>query len=232
MAAGDSSPKKRSSKTPSSNSIVDVNEIKKLIEKAEAGLSSRSAVINAKNLKTYKKALESIESGTVNNSVTGRPNMADIAGPVTGPGLVPNVLHKFASYTTLFTLSGVNDRELHDHSFLFNPVHDVIARSGGTFDPNVGGNPASADATQSGDQDDTGSVAERVIEAERIQAQYGNAIGVLKDGRDIFFEELNLLSTVGPGEERGMADFVKMEFKLHEPFGVTRTAFPWTPRTP
>jgi hypothetical protein len=221
MAAGDSSPKKRSSKTPSSNSIFDVNEIKKLIEKAEAGLSSRSAVINAKNLKTYKKALESIESGTVNNSVTGRPNMADIAGPVTGPGLVPNVLHKFASYTTLFTLSGVNDRELHDHSFLFNPVHDVIARSGGTFDPNVGGNPASADATQSGDQDDTGSVAERVIEAERIQAQYGNAIGVLKDGRDIFFEELNLLSTVGPGEERGMADFVKMEFKLHEPFGVS-----------
>ena len=44
----------RASKTPSSNNISKENEIKKLIEKAENGLSSKSAVINAKNLKTYK----------------------------------------------------------------------------------------------------------------------------------------------------------------------------------
>jgi hypothetical protein len=48
-----------------------------------------------------------------------------------------------------------------------------------------------------------------------------NARGVLEKGRDIFFESVNLVSTVGPSEERGLADFVKMEFKLHEPYGIS-----------
>ncbi len=132
-----------------------------------------------------------------------------------------NILHKFATYNTLFTLSGINEAELEDHSFLTNTVHDVIARSGGIGNPNVSGNPASADISAPGDQDETGSVAERTQEAKRIESEYGDSIGVLKQGRDIFFESVNLLSTVGPSEERGLADFVKMEFKLHEPFGIT-----------
>jgi len=215
---------KRSSKTTNNNSIVDIKEIERLIEKAKNGTLSKSKAINDATLKRLEKTRKSFLEGTVNNTTEG-PRYSSYPGmgkTSVGPGLEENILHKFASYTTLFTLSGVNERELHDHTFLFNPVHDVVARSSGIGgDPNVTGNPKSADITKSGDQDDTGSVAERTIEAGRIQDKYGNAIGVLKDGRDIFFEDLNLISTVGPGEERGMADFVKMEFKLHEPFGVS-----------
>ena len=132
-----------------------------------------------------------------------------------------NILHKFATYNTLFTLSGINEAELANHTFLTNPVHDVIARSGGIGNPNVSGNPASADISAPGDQDEQGSVAEREIEAQRIESEYGDSIGVLKKGRDIFFESVNMISTVGPSEERGLADFIKMDFKLHEPFGIT-----------
>ncbi len=42
-----------------------------------------------------------------------------------------NVLHEFATYNTLFTLSGVNEQELESGDFLTNPIHDVVARSGG-----------------------------------------------------------------------------------------------------
>ena len=42
-----------------------------------------------------------------------------------------NPLHSAATVTTLFTLSGVRESELRDHSFLKNAPHDIIARSGG-----------------------------------------------------------------------------------------------------
>ena len=207
--------KERSSKKTTSKGIVDVNEIKKLIEKAENGLTSKSKVINDQNLKNYKKKLESIESGTVsgtnypgekNKNSTGADKGASLKAD-----LLPNVLHKFASYTTLFTLSGVNERELHDHTFLQNPVHDVIARSSG-----IG-----ADINQSGSGITTSSNPNLVEQTINENTSFANSVGVLKKGRDIFIEEVNMLSTVGPGEERGLADFVKMTFKLHEPYGIS-----------
>jgi hypothetical protein len=42
-----------------------------------------------------------------------------------------NPLHSAATVNTLFTLSGVRESELRDHSFLKNAPHDVIARSAG-----------------------------------------------------------------------------------------------------
>ena len=42
----------------------------------------------------------------------------------------PNPLHQFASYNTIFTLSGVKEEELRDNTFLKNTPHDIIARSG------------------------------------------------------------------------------------------------------
>ena len=207
--------KERSSKKTTSKDIVDVNEIKKLIEKAENGLTSRSKVFNDQNLKNYKKKLESIESGTVsgtnypgekNKNSTGADKGASLKAD-----LLPNVLHKFASYTTLFTLSGVNEQELHDHTFLQNPVHDVIARSSG-----IG-----ADINQSGSGIRTAANPNLAEQTINENTSFANSVGVLKKGRDIFIEEVNMLSTVGPGEERGLADFVKMTFKLHEPYGIS-----------
>ena len=146
-----------------------------------------------------------------NSDYPGENKNSTGAGGSLSADPLPNVLHKFASYTTLFTLSGVNERELHDHTFLQNPVHDVIARSSG-----IG-----ADINQSGSGIRTASNPNLVEQTINENTSFANSIGVLKKGRDIFIEEVNMLSTVGPGEERGLADFVKMTFKLHEPYGIS-----------
>ena len=41
----------------------------------------------------------------------------------------PNLLHQFASYNCLFTLSGIFQRQLDTRSFLGDPVTNVIASS-------------------------------------------------------------------------------------------------------
>ena len=43
----------------------------------------------------------------------------------------PNPLHRFATYNSLFTLSGITEKELRDGSYLTNPVRNVVARSSG-----------------------------------------------------------------------------------------------------
>jgi hypothetical protein len=213
--------KLRASKKNANNDLVDADKIKKMIEKAKEGKTSKSAKINQKNLENYKKELKKVESGAVNNTVdgtgtaagTGTANYPGENKPSVGPGLQENILHKFASYTTLFTLSGVTEGELQDHSFLDNTVHDVIARSSG-----IG-----ADINQSGSGRRTSGNpnVDNTQQAVNEFTSFQNAVGVLKKGRDIFFEEVEMLSTVGPSEERGLADFVKMQFKLHEPFGIS-----------
>ena len=212
----------------SSNKSSDANTkayIEKQIIRAKDGNSSRSQAINNANLERFEKKLKSFYKGNVNSASSDDGYVSSKNGTSSksagASGIQENILHKFASYNTLFTLSGLKEEELQDQTFLTNPVHDVIARSGGIGNPNVSGFPASADASVAGDQDDTGSVQDREAEAERIRKGFGNSIDVLKAGRDIFFEEVNLLSTVGPSEERGLADFVKMDFKLHEPFGIS-----------
>ena len=164
------------------------------------GLSSRSETF-------FKEPLD-IE-GFLDGSAEA-PFIATVR-PSLFEGTHENILHKFATYTTLFTLSGISEEELQDHSFLENTVHDVIARSGGIGNPKLSGT-GDNDLTQAGPQID-----QKARENEMAK----NARGVLEKGRDIFFESVNLVSTVGPSEERGLADFVKMEFKLHEPYGIT-----------
>ena len=212
----------------SSNKSSEANTkayIEKQIIKAKNGTSSRSKEINNANLERFEKKLKSFYKGTVNSASSDDGYVSSTNGTSSksagASGIQENILHKFASYNTLFTLSGLKEEELQDQTFLTNPVHDVIARSAGIGNPNVSGFPASADASVAGDQDETGSVQDRQAEADKVKEKFGNSIDVLKNGRDIFFEEVNLLSTVGPSEERGLADFVKMDFKLHEPFGIS-----------
>ena len=187
--------------------------VEKQIENLKNNLGvGRQRKINEQTLRRLEKEREAQLEGEVNNYATTDEGYTSNNNDGIGPGLLPNVLHKFASYNTLFTLSGVNEQELKDRSFLQNPVHDVIARSSGIGgDPNLSGTGLN-DLTIAGPQID--------IKA-RENKSYKFSVGVLEKGRDIFFEDVNMLSTVGPSEERGLADFVKMEFKLHEPYGIS-----------
>ncbi len=210
----------------SSNKSSDANTktyYEKQIIRAKDGNSSRSQAINNANLERFEKKLKSFYKGNVNSASSDDGYVSSKNGTSSksagASGIQENILHKFASYNTLFTLSGLKEEELQDQTFLTNPVHDVIARSGGIGGPegaNVTANPFAGTTGE-------GFYKDKIIKGEERKYNdfYKDSVDVLGQGRDIFFEEVNLLSTVGPSEERGLADFVKMDFKLHEPFGIS-----------
>ena len=199
--------------------LSDVEKLEKEIESIKNGkVSSRNAVINKTNLENLEKKLKSIKRGYLNTNTQVNPHEYTAEKTVEGARIEDNILHKFATYNCLFTLSGLREEELQDHSFLTNTVHDVVARSGGIGGPE-GVNISPAPFSRTGGQGAVDEILRR--EAKQYDDYYKDSVEVLKKGRDIFFEEVNLLSTVGPSEERGLADFVKMEFKLHEPFGIS-----------
>ena len=128
-----------------------------------------------------------------------------------------NPLHKAATYNTIFTLSGVREQEIRDHTFLKNSPHDIIARSGGIVDANIssGGDPFAG--TGGANADD-----KIVRDAYKdFTGRYSDSISILKRSHDMFIENVNILSTVGPNAERNLANFTKMEFEVHEPYGIT-----------
>ena len=122
-----------------------------------------------------------------------------------------NPLHSAATVTTLFTLSGVRESELRDHSFLKNAPHDIIARSGGIGNARI----TSPRETQTF----TGPAGLRNF--TDFTGRYQDSISILKRSHDMFIENVNILSTVGPNAERNLANFTKMEFEVHEPYGIT-----------
>ena len=119
-----------------------------------------------------------------------------------------NILHSFASYNCLFTLSGVSMDDIQNKNFLRRKLENVIARSsgiGGTQGQNVG--LRKQGATQG------------PLQKQYERIQYSQTI--LNQGYDIFFENVNITSLPSCNNDRNLSDFVRMEFELHEPFGVT-----------
>ena len=97
-----------------------------------------------------------------------------------------NPLHRMATHTQIFTLSGLREGEIRDHSFLTNEPHDIIARTGG-----IGDNPkiSSPFAGTGG-----AGASDRIIRDafKDFRSDYSESIGILKRGHDIFFENVNI----------------------------------------
>ena len=138
-----------------------------------------------------------------------------------------NPLHKYASYNALFTLSGITENELREGEYLTKPLHDVIARTGGIgpdgtrsayrreeIKAKEGVNPA-VDRYHSNENRKT---IERLKERN---ARYVDSISVLERNHDVFIENVNILSTISPNTDRNLSNFTKMEFEVHEPYGIT-----------
>ena len=130
-----------------------------------------------------------------------------------------NPLHKFASYNTLFTLSALTDEEIRNpEMYLQGPVHDVIAQSAG-IGPNF--RTAGLDPFNIGKKK---GVAKYAATAEKTESGFDTITAsqeILKRNHDLFFENVNITSTVSPNEERNTMSFTKMEFELHEPGSIT-----------
>lgn len=144
---------------------------------------------------------------------TRRPDMLGVSGP--GSNLRKNVLHQYASYNYLFTLSGLNETELRTRTYLYDEPHDIIARTGGIVDAKV--------TTKQYGEAKTGdaSGAEKIAEQNRYEASYNDSIYILMKAHDMFVENVNIVSTTGPNAERNLGNFTKMEFEIHEPFSVS-----------
>lgn len=202
-------------KNKTKSKLPNKKTIEENIKKGESGDLSRSSKNNEKLTKYWKNLQKSTiydrGQGEVGSYSAGNEFASRNALQA---GIKDNVLHRYASYNTLFTLSGVNESELGNRSFLTNPVHDVIARSAG-----IGGDTNSRQQVFS--QEELNVNPSLRAARGKINKEFDKSIGILGDGRDIFFEDVEILSTVGPSEERGLADFAKMQFKLHEPFGIS-----------
>ena len=133
------------------------------------------------------------------------------------PFLKPNVLHQYATYNTIFTLSGITERELQTRKFLTNPVHDIIARTGGIGESD--GKVTTRDFNIF-EQTDIPTM-DKIKERNEFYEQYQESIDILTRGHDLFIENVSMVSTVGPNAERNLGNFTKMEFEVHEPFGIT-----------
>jgi len=131
------------------------------------------------------------------------------------PNLRDNILHGFATYNTIFTLSALNEIELRSHSFIRNAPHDIIARTGGIGKANV--TTRQFDDAESGDA----GVATRQANINEYNQKYSDSIDILDRAHDLFIENVNIISTAGPNTERSLGNFTKMEFEIHEPFGIT-----------
>jgi hypothetical protein len=145
---------------------------------------------------------------------------------------LPNPLHKYATYNVLFTLSGVRESEIRDGSYLTNPVRNVVARSSGIgaerFAPGDSINQGQGvfeekeDALIKSGAGQRGGGAGIAFENNaRLQEQYTESVGILRRNHDVFMENVNILSTIGPNSERNLANFTKMEFQVHEPYSIT-----------
>ena len=112
----------------------------KEIQDLESNLGvGRTKNINLSTLKRLKNEYENFRTSKDFGPYSQGGGITIKPGSQTGNH--ENILHRFATYNTLFTLSGISEEELQDHSFLNNPVHDVIARSGG-----IGGNTIARDS--------------------------------------------------------------------------------------
>jgi len=140
------------------------------------------------------------------------------SGSASKPFLKPNVLHQYASFNTIFTLSGITEQEIRTAKFLTNPVHDIVARTGGI------GDDAKVQTRQFKENNQEPEAFRTLIkdfEKKKYYEQYQDSIDILDRAHDLFIENVNMVSTVGPNAERNLGNFTKMEFEIHEPYGIT-----------
>jgi hypothetical protein len=122
--------------------------------------------------------------------------------------LQDNVLHKYASFNYLFTLSALSRAECNDPTLIIkNAPHDIIARSGG-----IGDNQKFSNPNFSND-----SIFTNTIQINKaLQAQT-----VLEKNRDIYFERVEIDSRPWFNQERKLMNFTKVEISMSEPNGIT-----------
>ena len=123
----------------------------------------------------------------------------------------PNLLHQFASYTQLFTLSALSRDDLVNTAELLNSrPHDIILRSSG-IGPNENNE---RNALTPGDR--------KILEEnERLQGAVEKSRTVLERNRDLFIRSVSMNSIPGLNEKRRLTSVTQIEMEIVEPAGIT-----------
>lgn len=122
----------------------------------------------------------------------------------------PNVLHKYASYNTLFTLSVLSPEEVKNPTLFFKgKPHDVIIQSAGIRAESNFKSPRERGLT------DTDKLDPRVSRA------LSDAKTEFNKNNDIYFRNVEMISTPGPNDLRKMTSVAYITMELVEPAGVT-----------
>tara|TARA_B100000902_G_scaffold119878_1_gene120276 strand:+ start:430 stop:2928 length:2499 start_codon:yes stop_codon:yes gene_type:complete len=132
--------------------------------------------------------------------------------------LVPNPLFKYASYNTIFTLSAMNQAELKDPEILFKGApHDIIVRSGGIGDPRVSTNTdINPNLRKSVSQ---AAVREKI--SEKARQVMDDAQAVLAQGRDLYFNRVQMENIPSLNEKRILTSVTSVEMEITEPMGIS-----------
>ena len=121
-----------------------------------------------------------------------------------------NLLHQYASYNTLFTLSALTPEEMRFPAlFMQNAPHDIIARSAGI------GNPKTSNRDRTNSNDPSTPLN------DREKASITRAQSILDQGRDIYFENVDIKSIHGYNPDRRTAAVTQIKMRLTEPAGIS-----------
>ena len=125
-----------------------------------------------------------------------------------------NVLHRFASYNYVLTLSGLTRRQMDNPDQIpTDPAVNIIAKTGG-IGPGINSvNPKGPNYPIR----DTGDA----MSAEGVQEPIAGSQRVLNKGRDIYFNSVRIDSVPRPNEDRKLMNYTKIEMVLEEPNGIT-----------
>ena len=123
----------------------------------------------------------------------------------------PNVLYDFASYTTLFTLSGLGKKDLENTSTLLkSKPHDIIVRSSG-----IGPN-------ENQGRSEINTENKKIInENDRLKGALDKSKKVLSQNRDLYIRSVTMNSLPGLNEKRRLTSVAEITMEIVEPFGIT-----------
>lgn len=133
----------------------------------------------------------------------------------------PNVLHKFASYNTLFTLSALSVNEIRNpKAFFQGKPHDIIAQSGGIGNDNFSSH-REASANNRESRRDPSNETNKTIDKLGLGSALGRASREFKKDNDLFFRNVELISVPGLNAKARLTSVTNIKMELVEPSGIT-----------
>jgi hypothetical protein len=129
----------------------------------------------------------------------------------------PNVLHKYASYNTIFTLSALSTREIRNPKLFFTSApHDIIARSGGI------GAAANTNNRPPGERERfTEDTKETIRKSAALRDALNRSTTEFYKNNDLYFKNVEMTSIPGLNDKRRLTSVTNIMMELVEPSGLT-----------